>query len=175
MNTFKRLGRAIDKVFDLVSRLLEVISILAMVGIMLMLVTQTVLQWFKISLLWSDEVVSVMNIWLVFMAAAVVAHEHKHVQVDFITSKLPRKVQAVLEIIIMLVCIYACYTICRGGITYLQRTKNIKTNILRLPQVTMYTAPLISLVLMILIYARDIIKHVIQLFCKADARKGEAA
>lgn len=175
MNTLKRLGRIIDKAFDLVSKLLEVISVAALVGIMLMLVTQTVLQWFKISLLWSDEVISVMNIWLVFMAATVVAHEHKHVQVDFITSRLPRKVQCVLEILIMLLCIYACCVICDGGLVYLQRTKNIKTNILRLPQAAMYTAPLISLSLMILIYIRDIVKRVIWLFGRQEIRKGGAA
>lgn len=178
MNVFEKLGRPVDKVFGMISKAMEVISIIATVCIMLMLTTQTVLQWFSISLLWSDEVVSVLNIWLVFMAATVVAHENKHVQVDFLVNKLPKKVQILLRIVILALCIYACCTVFSGGITYIQRTRNIRTNILRLPMVTMYTAPLLGLGLMILMNVWQIIKSVAALFSKNDlveaAEGGEA-
>ncbi len=161
-NKMKRVDSILGRLFDVISKAQEMIGILGLLGIMLMLTIQTVLQWFSISLLWSDEVVSAMNIWLVFMAATVVDHEGKHVQVTFITDKLPRKMQLLLDIVIGVICIAAFFVVFYGGLQYISKTQNIKTNILRLPSIALYTSPLIAIGLMIVMRAWNVVKN---LFC----------
>lgn len=144
----KNINKAIDKIFDVISKICEWIGMVGLIGIMLMLVTQTILQWLKVSILWSDEFVSLLNIWVVFTAASVVSHEKKHVQVNFFTEMMPHKVQILLDMIISVLIVYTCYHIFTGGVLFIQNTKNITTNILKLPMISMYCAPLIAIAFM---------------------------
>lgn len=162
----KKFNNIVDKFFSAVSKSCEVISIIALVCIMIMLMAQTVLMWFSVSILWSDEFVSVMNIWLVFMAATVVSHEKKHVQVDFVTNALPKVVQSVLAILMEVLSLIACAYVFKGGILYIQGTQNIVTNILKLPMITLYAAPIVALGLMMLMNIVDICRGIAMLFCR---------
>ncbi len=147
---------------------------IGLVFIMLMLMTQTVLIWFSVSILWSDEIVSVMNIWLVFMAATVVSHEKAHVQVDFITNMFPRWLQTALSIVMDVLSIVACVFVFKGGVLYIQGTQNITTNILRLPMFVMYIAPLIALALMILMNFTNVCRSVASFFHHPEAENAQA-
>lgn len=153
----KNIDKALDKFFSVVSRICEYMGIIGLIGIMIMLVTQTILQWFKVSVLWSDEFVSFLNIWVVFTAASVVSHEKKHVKVDFFTEMMPKKVQILLDMVISVLIIYTCYHFFKGGIVFVNNTKNITTNILHLPMISMYCAPLIAIAFMGLMQIKDFI------------------
>ncbi len=176
-NRLKKFNNIIDPIFSSFSKGCEVVSIIALVCIMLMLMIQTVLMWFSVSILWSDEFVSVMNIWLVFMAATVVSHEKKHVKVDFITNALPRTVQFILAILMEVFSFIACAYVFKGGILYIQGTQNIVTNILRLPMIAMYAAPLIALGMMMLMHVVDLCRSIASLVNQksCDRPEGGAA
>lgn len=164
LKTLKKLDSVTDRVFNVISKICEIVGIAGLLGIMFLLAAQTVLKWFSVSLLWSDELVSLLNIWLVFTAAAVVSYDNKHVQVDFFTSRMPKIMQILFDIVISVLCLYACYHVLSGGIVYLQKTRNIKTNILRLPGIALYMAPLISMGFMGLLQVKQLIKLFFSLF-----------
>lgn len=175
LGAIKRVDRVLERVFSIINTVFEAISIIGMVGIMIALASQTILKWFYVSILWSDEIVSVMNIWLVFLAATVVERENKHVQVTVITEKFPVTVQKVLDILIGALCIWAIFVVFRGGLEYIARTANIKTNILRLPSVALYTAPVIALAVMGLMRIWRMVKLIASFFAPELApnyRKG---
>lgn len=159
-----------DRLFGAVSKICEIISIVGLIGMMLMLIAQTVLKWFSVSILWSDEFVSVLNIWLVFAAASVVSREKKHVQVDFVTAKLPRVLQILLDMVITALCLFACWHVIRGGFDYIANTRNIRTNIIKLPMTAIYSAPVAGIVFMALMLVKD----EIVLICRLFKRKGAA-
>lgn len=163
-NAYLKVDNLVSKVLDIIGLVFETVGIVALMVVMLVLAGQTIASWGSISILWSDEVAAMTNAWLIFMGAAVMAHEQKHVQVDFFTKKLPKKVQIVIEVLLMAAIIWACYKLTNSGMMYIARTRNIRTSFLKLPQAAIYTAPLVALWYIIVVYARLIINNVLALF-----------
>lgn len=171
-NYFKTIDHTMDNFFCYLVKLYETIGLLAMIGIMLMLVVQTILKWFSVSILWSDELVSLLNIWLIFMAATVVEHEKKYLRMAFITNKLPKVIQILLDIVLYILIIFSLCIVFKGGIAYIKQTHNIVTNIMRLPMICMYLAPLIAIGTMILMYCRELVLQFYALFVPLLIRGG---
>lgn len=167
----KNIDKTVDKVFHVISRICECMGLIGLIGIMIMLVAQTILQWFKVSILWSDEFVSFLNIWVVFMAASVVSREKKHVKVNFFTEMMPKKVQILLDMVISILIIYTCCHFIKGGIVFINNTKNITTNILHLPMIAMYSAPLIAVAFMGLMQLKDFFDLLAALLNRKEVRE----
>ena len=51
------------------------------------------------SLIWSEELMRYMFVWLSFLTASIAVREHKHISVDFVTSFTPARVNRVFYIL----------------------------------------------------------------------------
>lgn len=155
-----------DKALDVLSNVFEVIGIIALVLMMLILGGQSIANWFGISWLWSDEMAFMMNFWVIYIGAAVVMHHDKHVQVDMIVEKLPKKFSAYWELIRLALCLFVCVYMLCSAVSYLGATVNVTTVVLKMPKVVYYIVPVISFSYFILTLVNRFIWQLLKLFGK---------
>ena len=153
-NALRKADEALEKIFRASGRVFEAIGVVSLLGLMCVLTFQTVCSWFALSFLWSDEIAMLMNVWLVFMGAAVVAHEKKHIQVDFIVQKMPCILQEIWDILLSALNVWVSYRIIDSGVAFIQKTRNITTTILKIPMIVLYSAIIVSFAFMLCISAR---------------------
>ncbi len=65
---------------------------------------------------WSEELAQVMTIWFGFLGAAVLVRTGGHMALEFAVSRLPEKVQDVIEVIVgLLIGAFALYMVIWGA------------------------------------------------------------
>jgi TRAP-type C4-dicarboxylate transport system permease small subunit len=89
-----------SRFFDLVEKALDAILILMMV----VMGSSIFIQVFSRYIVnrptsWSEELARYLFVWITFLGGAVVIRKRRHVDVSFLTDRLPRRVTAVLYLI----------------------------------------------------------------------------
>ena len=161
--------KAYDKVLAVTSRVFEAIGIVALVLMMLVLGGQLVVSWFGISWLWSDEIAFMMNFWVIYIGAAVVMYYDKHVQVDMLIEKLPKKIANIWELIRLGLCLFVCVYMLCSAVSYLGATANVTTVVLKMPKIVYYIVPIISFGYFILTLVNRFIWQLVKMFHKEAA------
>lgn len=84
----------VDKVLNLIEKILEMICMVFVGAIVLVLFYAVVMRYgFHKPPAWSIEVSRVMFLWMVMSGAALVTREKSHIEIDFIANLLPLKVR----------------------------------------------------------------------------------
>ncbi len=81
---------------------------------------------FNNSLMWVEELVRYMMIWVTFLGADLCIKSNIHVKMDLLHIKLPEKAAKVLFCLTCLVCIFGCFYLTKYG--YVLAGRVIKTN-----------------------------------------------
>ncbi len=157
-----------DKILSVTSNIFEGIGIAALVLMMLILGGQSVVSWFGISWLWSDEMAFMMNFWVIFIGAAVVMHYDKHVRVDMLVDALPKKFADIWELVRLALCLFVCVYMLCSAIVYLGSTANVTTVVLKMPKIVYYIVPVISFSYFILTLVNRLIWQVLKLIGKGE-------
>lgn len=89
----------VNKTTELVTSTFLVIMV---VVVFLQIVSRIIIQS---SFPWTEELSRFLMIWLTFLGAAFSFQYGAHIGITLITNKVPRKLQAVLQIIVALLCI----------------------------------------------------------------------
>lgn len=160
--------KAYDKILSVMANIFETIGIIALVAMMLILGGQSIVSWFGVSLLWSDELAFMMNFWIIYIGAAVVMHYDKHVQVDMLVEKLPKKIANGWEMIRLILCLFvSVYMLC-SAVQYLGSTLNVTTVVLKMPKIVYYIVPVICFSYFILTLVNRLIWQFIKLLGKEE-------
>ncbi len=103
---------------------------------------------------WQEEFQLACMVWITFLAAPVAFHTKSHVAIEILVDAFPKKVQRVIEVLIMVV-VYATliyfFLRCFDFLAVLARTGR-KTPILMIPYTVVYGIAPVSLVLMLISY-----------------------
>lgn len=86
-------------------RLLEVVTILLMVGLAAVVIVSVVYRWSGASLAWYDEVASVQLAWLTYYAAALAALKRAHIGVPGPVAATPPGLRVALTVLAKLIVI----------------------------------------------------------------------
>lgn len=108
---------------DKVSRLIGKVIETCLLSFMVVLVTVTFLQVlarfvFKIPISWSQELVKLCFVWIIFLGSAIAVREGTHLTLDMFTSGLPDRARKVIRIGILLLMIVCAGTLLYGGGRY---------------------------------------------------------
>ncbi len=100
---------SVDKVLNLVEKILEMICTVFVGAIVLVLFYAVVMRYvFHMPPAWSIEVSRFMFLWMVMFGAALVTREKSHIEIDFIVNWLPPKVRFVWVNLLRLVMLSFC-------------------------------------------------------------------
>jgi TRAP-type C4-dicarboxylate transport system permease small subunit len=96
----------IEKVFDRVARVLELVLAIAFIAAVLLNFTNVVGRYlFGLSLLGSDEVQVFIMVGMTFLGAVIVTHRNMHLRMDVLVRFMPRWLQIALRFAEMLLLI----------------------------------------------------------------------
>ncbi len=104
----------------------------------------------KSSLVWSEELMRYMFVWLAFITASIAVREHKHISVDFVTTYMPPKVNLIFYYISRVAMLVYIFLMVPAGITLCAQTAHVKSTILPITWSWVYAALPVGLVLMLI-------------------------
>ncbi|RWZ59102.1 TRAP transporter small permease [Halobacillus fulvus] len=124
-------------------------------GSLLIIVVITILQViarfvFDRPLIWSDELARFILIWMVFIGAAVVAFDDKHMAVEVIQEKMSPKMKLITSLIMRVLIIVFLFMTAYSSIELVQVSHNLASGALEIPYSYWRVAATVGSVLMIL-------------------------
>ena len=128
-----------NKIYGAVKKLstgLNFISVIITFAVMLMLMTDIILRnAFKTSILGTYELTEMAMIVVVFCGFAYTQLQKGHVRVDMFVGMMPKKLQAVIDLIIMLITTALCavMTYCAFGKAAADMARGTATSVLKVP------------------------------------------
>lgn len=112
----------------------------------------------KASLPWSEELSRYLLVWTAFLGGAYGVRQGAHIGVEAFALLLPKKVQKILAIFVMIISIGLCVVICKYGFTIVQTqlSKGQLSPAMRIPMGYMYAAIPIGMIFFIIRFIQDI-------------------
>lgn len=115
---------------------------------------------------WTEEVVLICLVWMVFLGASIATKHREHIIIDFVVALVPRTVARVMEIISVFIVIAVLAVMVWQGFVLVDRTRFVTTTALGIPTMYLYLAIPCSALLMI-------IHNLRLLFAKSRPASGE--
>ena len=144
MNTLKKIDRVVCKAeAGTACVLLVVIVLVGAAQIFFRYVLRS-------SLIWSEELMRYLFVWLSFITASIAVREHKHISVDFVTTYMPAKVNRVFYVISRLLMLAYFYFMIPAGIELCIKTAHAKSTILPITWNYVYAALPVGMILMLI-------------------------
>lgn len=154
----KYLGRLLGGVHR--ALIWTVVALLAVEAVLL--IVQVVARYvFSASQHWIDETARIGLVWLVFLGAAVLVRERRHMVISYLADKLPARAAQVVAVVGTVFLIVILAVILSGAVDAWQAAARIATPSLGLPR-TVLTAPVVigfglSLVFSLELLARSLV------------------
>lgn len=102
----------------------------------------------KTGIYWSEEVVTGLFVWAVFIGSAAGFKRHKHIGVDFLVSKLPDGIRKVVNIIVDIILILINGYLSYLSVIYVKSSYLKPTPVLGISSVWISSSLVVSLFLM---------------------------
>lgn len=104
LNKFKS---GIDKVMKAIENLLWIMLAAAVIIVVMQIVSRYVV---GNSLIWTEQAARYLFIWMVMLGVPIMFHKKIFISFDLISKSFPKKVQEILNIVIIVACIaFSCY------------------------------------------------------------------
>lgn len=152
MKTLKKVYLAMNKVSNVICKIMEVIIVLLVIvnaaDVFLQVFNRYVLvKISNTSISWTDELARYSMIWICYCAIGICFREGSMAQVDIIYGRLDRKGRLVLYVITRLLMVMVLFVAIKYGL-YICKIKAIyKTAMLHAPGQLLYSAPVAGSIL----------------------------
>lgn len=102
---------------------------------------------FKISIAWSEEIIRMNFVWMIFLGGAIAVKEKSHLVMDMLTSNLKNRTKTIFDIGILFVMLSIYIVLLIAGIAYCMRSLSKTAVTIPIPANIVYSAAPISAVL----------------------------
>lgn len=104
---------------------------------------------FKIPVVWSEEVVRMSFVWLIFLGSAIAVKEGTHLTLDMLVSEFSARWQYIARMSVLALIFIASGVICYGGFSYVLRNIGKTAVTMPIPANIVYiSAPIAGLLMM---------------------------
>jgi TRAP-type C4-dicarboxylate transport system permease small subunit len=131
---------------------------MALILMVLILLIQIVLRQINISVPWMDELATYMNYWIVYFGAAIVLHEHMHVDVDFVETLLSGKKRVAINVAAQIVQTLVALAFIVSALRLIINLPNLVTQTLKMPYRYIFGISLTGFCLMLLQSVYDLFR-----------------
>lgn len=151
--------RGLDKFIKIGSKTQLIIAVLMFATIIISVTVNIVMRYiFDYPFSWTEELSIFLFVWIVFFGASVAAEQKRHVVLDLVISKIPKKWRRILQLFINLITIGFLIFVVIGGFKLQPTTMGQYSTTLRIEKNWYYIPVVISSIYMITIYFTDLIK-----------------
>ena len=109
---------------------------------------------------WTEELVTLLFIWISFLGAAVASVRKKHVAVDFLTARFSSSAKDVVAVFLDLFTMVFLVMVMNGAVILLPQLLNVVTVALGIPRTVHYLAVFVSAILIFLVHLESLIRGV---------------
>lgn len=108
-----------ERISHFVGKMIEKILLALMVVLVAVTFMQVLARFvFKIPISWSQEMVKLCFVWIIFMGAAIAVKEGAHLTLDMISSHLPEGMQRIIRIMVLSLMLLCAVIMLYGGGRY---------------------------------------------------------
>ena len=165
-------AKGCEKMYDkILAKIIWIIEKILMVllGIAIAIISAQVFWRYvlKDPLNWSEQTARCLFIWMMMLSVPVLFYRKGAVAFDLIVDSLPKKAQDIMRILVQLVILFfACFYL-KASIQLCIQTGSRILSGLEIPMNMLYTAPVVSMTLLILVCIKQIIDYIVD-FVKAE-------
>ena len=120
---------------------------------------------------WSEEISRFLQVWIVFIGAALVYKEDAHMGLDILVNVLPKQVRRVLAIVVDFGILYVSWLMFQGGMTLTKSQLTWHAPASGISYSWLYVVIVISQALMLIFCVTKIFYHVVSLIKNEDYPK----
>lgn len=156
------------KISDLLSKV--ICSLLFVFVIVLVSVTflQVLCRFvFRVPIVWSEEVVRMSFVWLIFLGSAVAVKEGTHLTLDMLVSSFNKKGQYIMRMVVLVITLIAAGIMLYAGFNYVVRNIGKTAVTMPIPSNFVYVSAPVSALLMLFFTVEQLVNQT-----KAHFRKG---
>lgn len=99
-------------------------------------------------------------VWLTFLVIGSLALDHRHIEIDYFTRRLPERWQPVHEIAVTLVSLYAAGIMFVGAIQAMDRFWNSTAPSIAIPIPLYYAAPIVGVGFLVVVYLHRLVGNI---------------
>jgi TRAP-type C4-dicarboxylate transport system permease small subunit len=164
--------KVIDKIIHIGDRIYVTICVI-LLAVLVITVSAGVISryFFNAPFDWTEELVTLIFIWIAFLGAAVASARHKHVVIDFVTAKASPFVRNIVGVVSDLFIIVFLVMVMIGSVILVPQMMTHESVALSIPKSVYYFAVFASSLLILLIHITSLMRE-IAFFLHAH-RKGE--
>jgi TRAP-type C4-dicarboxylate transport system permease small subunit len=111
----------------------------------------------KMPLSWTEEVVLLCMVWVVFLGASIATKHKEHIIIDIVVSLAPRRLAKGMEVVSLSVIIAVLALLVWQGIRLVEVTQDVETTALGIPTMYIYAAVPVSALLMLIHSSRHLV------------------
>ncbi len=109
---------------------------------------------------WTEELCTVLFVWLSFMGAGVAAQQRRHICVDYIVAKFSPATARTVKIVTQVLVLVFLAVLFAGAVKFLPRTVHARTVALGIPRTVSYIPILICSFYMFFAYLYDLLAEI---------------
>lgn len=119
---------------------------------------------------WSEQTARCLFIWMMMLSVPVLFYRKGAVAFDLILESMPKKVQDIMRIIVQLIILFfACFYL-KASIELCIQTGSRILSGLEIPMNMLYTAPVVSMILLILVSVKQMIDYIVDFIKIKEAK-----
>jgi len=111
----------------------------------------------QMPLSWTEEVVLLCMVWVVFLGASIATKHKEHIIIDIVVSLAPRRLAKGMEVVSLSVIIAVLALLVWQGIRLVEVTQDVETTALGIPTMYIYAAVPVSALLMFIHSCRHLV------------------
>ena len=139
-----------EKVSNLLSKIISGLLLIFIVVLVAVTFLQVLCRFvFRIPIIWSEEVVRMSFVWLIFLGSAIAVKEWSHLTIDMITSTFSKRGQYIMRLITLGLIFISAGIICYAGFGYVLRNIGKTAVTMPIPSNVVYVSAPVSGLLMI--------------------------
>ena len=111
-------------------------------------------------LFWTDEAATYLMVWGIFLGCFYAYLQGSHVQVGFVTDRLPARARSIVSLIINALILLFLVFVTVSGVDHASQFLGFKSPMLRVPRIIPYISVPVSAFLMMGVTVRNIILEI---------------
>lgn len=158
-----------QKISEIISKVIQLLLIILICMLVIFTFIQVLSRFIlKMPIAWSEEIIRMNFVWLIFLGAAIGVKEKTHLALDIVTSSLNGKFKFYMNILVLIIMIVTSGVLFFAGLDYVIRNIDKTAVTMNVPSNIVYiSAPISALIIIFFIVEKVVME--IKIFKKRSA------
>ncbi|MXR20188.1 TRAP transporter small permease [Halobacterium bonnevillei] len=143
--------------FDRVASLFYGLAALSLLAILALMIARVLSRNLGLGFSGLQIVAQLLEVWLAFLVVGGLALDDGHIEIDYLSRRIPERWQPIHDILVSLVTLWATAVVFFGSVQAIQRFADSTSPVIDIPIPLYYLAPIVGLGFLIAVLVRRIV------------------